>query len=317
MAYVYVIVGLVLLVGGGDVLVRGAVSLAYRLGVTPLVIGLTVVAFGTSAPELLVGVQAALVGAPTLALGNVVGSNIANVLLVVGVPALIFPIVCKEPGLRRNVIIMLGATAFFILLCYTGVLDRWRGALLFAGLLAFLGYSFWRAKHEPGMEPTDISDVEGVPDKPYGVGFACLMIGGGLAALVLGADTLVDGSVTIARTFGVSEALIGLTLVAIGTSLPELVTSVMAAVHRHGGIAVGNVVGSNIFNLLGIMGVTAMVAPVPVPDSFLNFDLWVMAGSSLLLLPFVMKRATIGIVSGLGLLACYGGYLALLTWIEV
>ncbi len=312
MAYVQVIAGLLLLIFAGDFLVRGAVSIAQRAGVSPLVIGLTVVAFGTSAPELVVGIDAVLKGAPTLALGNVVGSNIANILLVIGLPALLAPLACNAARLNQNMTIMLGASVLFIGLAYMGPYAWPQGLVLLTGLTAFLGYSAMRAKHAPeAVDP--LEELDGVPEHPDSYGFATMLVVGGLLGLSFGADMLVNGSVTIARGFGVSEAVIGLTLVAIGTSLPELMTALAAAIRGHSDVAVGNVIGSNIFNILGIIGVSSLFGTIPVPDSFFSIDFWVMFGSSLLLLPFSLRRAHIGKIWGCVMLAMYGGYMFYLT----
>ncbi|MBL4837883.1 MAG: calcium/sodium antiporter [Kordiimonadaceae bacterium] len=313
MAYIQIVVGLVLLIFAGDILVRGAVSIAQRAGISKLVIGLTVVAFGTSAPELVVGIDAILENVPTLALGNIVGSNIANILLVLGVPALIAPMACNAPRLGRNLAIMLGATCLFIGLAYTQVFGFWQGAVLFSFLVAFLVYSGMRAKTATGgME--EMEKMEELNEAPNGYGLAAVLIIGGLLGLMIGADMLVTGSVYVARhQFHVSEAVIGLTLVAIGTSLPELATALMASARGHCDVAVGNVIGSNLFNLLGIMGVTAMIGTVPVPESFLRVDLWVMLASSMLLIPFCRYRANVGRFAGIVLLGLYTSYMYYLS----
>jgi cation:H+ antiporter len=310
MAYIQVIAGLVLLVFAGDFLVRGSVSLAQRAGISKLVIGLTVVAFGTSAPELVVGIDAVLKGAPTLALGNVVGSNIANVLLVVGLPAIIAPMTCDAPRLGRNLLIMLVATGLFIGLAHSGSFGWQEGVILVTFLALFLLYSAMRAKAQPCPE---LGEIEGMQETPDSYGLAAVLVLGGLIGLGIGADLLVVGSVEIARNFGVSEAVIGLTLVALGTSLPELVTAMVAAVRGHCDVAVGNVIGSNIFNLLGIMGITAMVGTVPVPPSFLEVDLWVMLAAALILVPFCRLRSKVGKLSGVTLVGLYIAYMIYLA----
>lgn len=312
MAYIQVVAGLVLLVFAGDFLVRGAVSLAQRAGISTLIIGLTVVAFGTSAPELVVGIDAVLTGAPTLALGNVVGSNIANVLLVVGLPALIAPMTCTAPRLGRNLMIMLVATALFIGLAHGGSMGRQEGIILLAFLTLFLTYSGMRAKTATCGEMLceDDADIQDAPDSYM---LSSALVVGGLIGLGIGADLLVKGAVEVAVSFGVSEALIGLTLVALGTSLPELVTALVAAVRGHCDVAVGNVIGSNIFNLLGIMGVTSMIGDVPVPQSFLNVDLWVMLAAAMLLIPFCTMRSRVGKAAGATMITLYIGYIVYLA----
>ena len=309
LVYLQALAGLAVLVIAGDLLVRGAVSLAGRMGVSPLIISLTVVAFGTSAPEMVVGVQAALAGVPTLALGNVIGSNIANVLLVLGLPALIFPIMCNAHDLKFNLIHMLAATAIFTALAFFGPFQTWQGLLFLGLLVAFLVQSGMRSRKGDAYAPDELADIEGMPDKPYSYTIATALLVLGLGGLALGADLLVDGATVIARNYGVSEEVIGLTLVAVGTSLPELVTAIMAAIHRHGDVAIGNVIGSNIFNIYGIIGVTALITPIPMPDSLLGTDLWVMVAAALILIPFVLRRGAISAPYGFIFLAAYVLYL--------
>lgn len=296
--------GLVLLVLAGDALVKGAVNLSLRLGVPALIVGLTVVAFGTSAPELLVSVQATLDHAPALALGNVVGSNIANILVVLGVPALITAVpVSRE--LMHDFLVMMAATLLFVVMAYLGPMTWPHGLVLLAGLAAMLWNSYTRARDHRASETVEL---EGVEDGISGLRIA-LYLAGGLIGLPLGANLLVEGAVNVATALGVSEAVIGLTLVAIGTSLPELATTTAAAIRRQAGVAMGNVIGSNIFNLLGIIGVTTLVGPLPVPQSMLHFDLWVMVATALLLGGFVLTGRSIGKTVGAGLIALYVLYL--------
>lgn len=313
MAYLQVVAGIVLLVVAGDFLVRGSVSLALRAGISKLIIGLTIVAFGTSAPEMLVGIDAVLQGAPTLAIGNVVGSNIANALLVVGVPAVLAPVVCCAPKVGRNLAMMLIASALFIALSVDGKFAWMEGSILLVGLALFLGYSVMARKACPIEAAAQLAEMEELDRRPdtYGVAILCLV--GGLAGLAIGADLLVIGSVQIAMEFGIPEAVIGLTLVALGTSLPELVTGVMAAIRGHSEVAIGNVIGSNIFNILAIMGVAPLFGTIPVPDSFLQVDLWVMLGSSLLLIPFVKMRKQVGRYSGIFMILLYLAYMVYLA----
>ncbi len=308
MAYLEVVAGIVLLVVAGDFLVRGAVSLAHKAGVSALVIGLTIVSIGTSAPELVVGIDAVLEGSPTLALGNIVGSNIANSLLVVGLPAMVAPMACDAPRLGRNITIMIGATLVFIWFALDGTITFANGFTLAALLVLFLIYSGKRARKCPS-ELEGIDEITEVAEHPIPYRKSWAMVIGGLIGLTFGADLLVDGSIHLARTYGVSEALIGLTLVALGTSLPELVTAMVAAIRGHCDVAVGNVIGSNLFNILGIMGVSSMVGTIPVPDSFLEVDIWVMLGSSLLIIPFTKYRAQLGKAAGLIMVALYVGYM--------
>lgn len=310
MIYFETAAGLVVLLLGGNFLVRGSVSLARRLGVSTLLIGLTVVACGTSAPELVVSLNAALSGVPGLAIGNVVGSNIANILLVLGVPAIIAPIASSGAKVNRTNAFMIGATALFIALCWFGALTAWQGTILLVLFVGFLAASYGRAMRDNREAAAVSSEVREIHSVPGSMATTIAIILGGLAGLAAGSHLLVDGATGIARTFGLSEAVIGVTLVAVGTSLPEFTTSLMAVLHRHGDVAVGNVIGSNLFNILGVMGVTALVVPVPVPAKFLSFDLWVMLAATLVLLPFIAARLQIGRVAGLCFALAYGAYIA-------
>ena len=281
--------GLAILLLAGDSLVRGAVNMSLRLGVPALIVSLTIVAFGTSAPELLISIQAIDDDVPGIALGNVVGSNIANVLLVLGVPALIAGLHTSECDTKQSYIVMLGASALFIVLCFLGPITWWHGLILLSLLAWILTDQARKAMaHRNGAKPPGEEDLEGLdPEAPWWKIIVFMALG--LIGLPLGADLLVDSSVSIARTFGVSETVIGLTLVAIGTSLPELATTVMAALRQQADVALGNVIGSNMFNLLAIIGIASLVGPIPVDENFLTFDLWVMLGASLILIPFVFS----------------------------
>lgn len=314
MDYILVAAGLTFLVVAGDSLVRGAVSMAQHLGVPSLVIGLTVVAFGTSAPELIVGVDAVLKGVPELTLGNVVGSNIANILLVVGLPAIILPMQCAAPGLVRNLLYMLAASLFVIAIGSFGEINFLYGLFLLFLLGWFIFDSLNRARKSPQIASDALEDLEGLPVKPYGWPLTITLIVIGLGGLALGAHWLIDGSVSIARRLGVPESFIGLTLVALGTSLPELATAIIAALKRHGDVAVGNVVGSNVFNILGILGASSLVGTIPVAESFVRFDFWVMFASSFILLPYALKGATIGRIFGFILVAFYISYIVYLGY---
>jgi cation:H+ antiporter len=301
--YLEAIAGLLLLLGGGDVLVRGAVDLARRGNLPPMFIGLTIVAFGTSAPELMTSLQATLSGLPSIAIGNVVGSNIANILLVLGLPALITPIACNGHGLWRTTLIMIAATVGVIIVSFTGTIGFVAGALFFMLLVLFLVISTTKAVKGRGEQPAlvDLEALEAPMLKlPTSVAFTI----GGIVGLVLGAHLLVEGGAAIAANLGVPDAVIGLSLVAIGTSLPELATSISAALRRHADVLIGNVIGSNLFNLLAIIGITSMAHPITVAPHFLQLDMWVMLGSSAVLLPVIWKHGRISrLVGGLFLLA--------------
>lgn len=301
--------GLLVLVGAGDLLVRGAVNLALRLGIPALMVGMTVVAFGTSAPELLVSVKAVLRDADGLALGNVVGSNIANILLVIGLPALIAPMAMARDTLR-DALIMLAASALFAVLAMTGEIATPQALILLLAFAAFMTESIWRGRRDRMAA----EELEGADPALPPLRLA-LYLGLGVIGLPLGADLLVKGAVNVATALGVSELMIGLTIVAIGTSLPELATTLVAAIRREGGVALGNILGSNIFNLLFILGVAGMVGTLTIPESLLRLDLWVMLAASLLVLPFILAGRAIGRMVGLGLLLSYGGYIWALTQI--
>ena len=293
--------GLALLVVGGDFLVRGAVALALRLGIAPVIVGLTVLAFGTSAPELIVSVAAALGGQPGIALGNVVGSNIANVLLILGATAVIAPVLSSDAELQRSWLWAVGAELLLIALCFAGPLMWWHGAILLAALAVLLSGQLRRARQGKGDAP----ELEVGAADPRKIALWLVV---GLVALPIGAKILVAGASDIARSFGISEAVIGLTLVAIGTSLPELAASLASALRGRADMALGNVIGSNIFNILAIMGITAFFGPLPVPAEMLRVDLWFMLVTTLLVGPFLIRHIAIGRLTGAALLAVYAAY---------
>lgn len=304
--------GLVLLPTAAEVLVRGSVGLANRAGISPLVVGLTVVAFGTSAPELVVCVQAALDGAPGIAYGNVIGSNIANILLIMGAAALIRPITCEVRTFLRDSAVMLGATLLFIAFTLTGAITLWQGLVMLALLVAYLAYSYINERRNNQLAAEEVAEVEELDTfKNMSVPVIVLFVVGGLAGVVWGADLLVTGAIELARGVGIPEEVIGLTMVAVGTSLPELATAIAAALRGHNDVALGNVVGSNIFNLLGIMGATALISDIPAPAQIISFDLWVMGAVSLLLIPFMVSGARLGRVEAGLFLAVYAGYTAI------
>ena len=309
MDFVYGALGLVLLLLAGDALVRGAVNLSLRLGVPALIVSLTIVAFGTSAPELLISVSAILDGVPGLALGNVVGSNTANVLLVLGVPALISPLLVKDGSTRNSYLQMIAATVLFMVLATLGPITWVSGLILLAALFAMIGHAAYVARCHR-RDAAEDEDIEGADPTLSGWKIAAFLIAG-LIGLPLGAEILVTSSTNIARSFGVSEAAIGLTLVALGTSLPELATTVMAALRRQADVAFGNVIGSNMFNLLGIVGVASLFGDLPMDQKMLNFDVRVMFAVSLLLGVFVLARVNISRLWGSVLSALYVGYVVM------
>lgn len=315
--YVSLVGGLVVLIVAGDVLVRGSVSVAERLGIPTLVIGLTIVAFGTSAPELVISLRAAIDGLSGIAIGNVVGSNIANVLAVLGLPALFAATSCDENGAVRNSVFMVAITAIFIGMAFHSPISRLDGTILLVLLALFLWESVRATRRHraqnvgaaavaDGDEDLPFDEVEGVPDN---IGLAILFIVLGLIGLPLGAHFTIEGASALARDWGVSDAVIGLTVVALGTSLPELMTSLMAAIRGHAAVALGNVIGSNIFNLVAIMGITSMVVPLQVPPEVLRLDLWAMLACALLVLAFAAFKVTIRWPSGIILCALYALYI--------
>lgn len=324
MDFLIAALGLGILLVAGDALVKGAVNLSLRLGVPALIVSLTIVAFGTSAPELLVSVEAVLDGVPGLALGNVIGSNTANILLVLGLPALITPLHTSGCDTRKNYIYMIGASLLFTVLAFFGTIGRVSGLIMLAALAAILTVAFRdarahrretkaqaRARADNGADEVEVEGAD--PSLPLWKIAAYLLVG--LAGLPMGADLLVEGSVGVATRFGVSDSVIGLTLVAIGTSAPELATTVVAALRRQADVALGNAIGSNIFNLLAIVGLTSLVRPIPVAPEFLTFDIWVMLAASAVLVVFVFFNRDIGRLWGVLLTGLYGLYMLSLLMI--
>lgn len=311
--------GLILLIGGGELLVRGAVQVATNLGVSPLVIGLTLVGFGTSTPELVTSVQAALTGAPGIAYGNIVGSNIANILLILGVAAILSPIVIGSSALKRDGVVMVVVAISFAVVAALMPLGRTIGIVFVAALAIYVYLAFRQEKaaapaghgavYEKSMalQEADTALAPQVPPQKSLLVSGLLALAG-LALVVVGGKFLVDGAVSLARGFGISETVIGLTIVAVGTSMPELVTSVVAGIKRQGDVAFGNIVGSNIYNILGIGGVTALMAPGNVPVEIVNFDNLVMIGVSLVMIAFAWTGFRLSRWEGGVLLLGYVGY---------
>lgn len=311
MTYLLLILGLGLLVAGGEGFVRGSVAIARRLGVSSLLIGLTLVGFGTSLPELVTSVQAALDGVPGIAVGNVVGSNIANILLILGLTAVIYPVAVDRAVLRRDGVVLVIATLAALAIVLSGALGRVAGVALVVMLIAYVIYSYIvdrKGQASPGMR----EDVEAAGGHQP-IAISLLLVIGGLGLTIFGARLLVSSAVEIATALGVSETVIGLTVVAVGTSLPELVTSVIAAVRRHTDIALGNIIGSNIFNILFILGVTGLVQPIPVPAEIVRLDIWVMLAATALLLVFAYSGRQIVRWEGIAFLVAYLGYIGWLA----
>ena len=294
-----------------DFLVRGAVGLARIAGLSPLIIGLTVVAFGTSAPEFVTSLAATLGGTPAMATGNIVGSNIANILLILGVAALLRPIACTRQIIGRDGVAVLVSAAIFTAIGTIGAFTPLAGVALLACLAGYIAvtYRFERAaRHSAALHALEAEEIAGTPQRLW---VALAMLAAGLAGIVVGAELLVNGAASIARALGVSDAVIGLTLIAIGTSLPELATVIMASWRGHGDVALGNVLGSNIFNVLAIAGGVSTISPIAMAPEIAHFDIWVMLGCSLLLLllPLMMSDRQISRREGGLLLGLYAGYL--------
>lgn len=317
LSFVLFVIGLGLLIGGAELLVRTASRLALVLGVSPLVVGLTVVAFGTSAPEVAVTTQSTLAGQADLAIGNVVGSNIANVLLILGLSALITPLVVAQQLARLDIPLMIGASVLVVILSLDGNISRIEGIVLFAGIITYTVFAIRQSRKESRAVQEEYAQEFSapLPRRGYQV---LLNIGGlvlGLALIVLGAQWLVDGATALARTFGVSELVIGLTVIAVGTSLPELATSVVASLRGERDIAVGNVVGSNLFNLLSVLGIASILAPrgITVSDAVLRFDMPVMVAAAVACLPIFAVGNVIARWQGGLFVAYYGVYTAYLV----
>lgn len=312
------VAGFVFLIGGAELLIRGSVAVARRLGVSSLLIGLTVVAFGTSAPELATGIGAVLRDVPEINVGNVVGSNIANIGLILGLTAVVYPIACSRQVIRNEIPLMLLATVVGIVVMLDDSIRRWEGLLLIAALFAFFARSRAVSRRESAEDRAIAQELAQEQTGPLLRGPSARWLGPllvvlGIGALVAGADLLVGGATAIARDLGVSPLIIALTMVAFGTSLPELATSLVAALRRETDIAVGNVLGSNIFNLLCVLGVTAAIKPVDVPRQALALDCWVMLGFAVACAPIVWTGRRITRLEGLVLFIGYLGYVTYLA----
>jgi cation:H+ antiporter len=311
MTYFLIIAGFALLLFGGESVVRGSVALAQRLGISPLIVGLTIVGFGTSLPEMVVSVNAALVGSPGLAVGNVVGSNIANILLILGVAAIIAPIAVSPGAVKRDLLGMSAVTLVYVGLGMSGQIVFWQGALMLIALMSYIGFTVWhdnKSNDEVAeLHREEAAEMGTIPLRTVSIAGIIIV---GLFAVVVGAEWLVTGATTLAMEFSVPEEVIGLTVVAIGTSLPELATSIVAAYRGHSDVCVGNVLGSNLFNLFGITGVTAMFTPLPFSDKIVSFDLWILLAATALIIPFMLSGRRISRLEGSILLVLYVGFIA-------
>jgi cation:H+ antiporter len=306
----FIVLALALLVAGAEGLVRGSASLALKLGLTPLTIGLTVVAFGTSSPELVVSLKATLAGQGDISIGNVVGSNIFNIGVILGLTALICPVTVQWQLIKIDGPIMVAISGLIVWMLWDGALGRVEGAFLFAGILAYTALNVRLARSQTSPAVVEEFD-EGMPKPTAHWWLDLLLILGGLGVLVFGSELLVVHSVSLARGLGVSEAVIGLTIIAAGTSMPELATSIVAALRKEPDIAIGNVIGSNIFNILSILGITSLVAPIE-SSGVKPLDFGVMIGFAVLLMPMLWTGRRLQRLEGAILLAGYGVYLFLL-----
>jgi cation:H+ antiporter len=302
--YLVFVGGLVLLVGGAELLIRGSVVAAQRLRLSPLIIGVVLVGFGTSSPELVASVTAALQNSPGIAIGNVVGSNICNVLLILAIGALIRPLPTQPRTVVRDGSAVLVATVGFIAVCYLGLISRPIGAVLLVALTTYLVWCYRSDQHV----------VDDLGEAPASMSFAAALLLAllGLAGLIGGAYLLVEAAISLARQFGVSETVVGLSVVALGTSLPELAATVVAVMRGHSDVAFGNVIGSNIYNILGILGVTALVHPIAVPSDLMGDDIWIMLASTVAMVVFAVTGRRISRWEGGVLLLAYVGYVSYL-----
>jgi cation:H+ antiporter len=306
MEYVLLIGGLIILIIAGELLVRGAVGIAEKFNIPTLVIGLTIVSFGTSAPELFVSLKATLNGHAELAIANVIGSNIANIALVLGITTMILPITVKKSTVKVDWPIMMGASVLFFIFIFNNIIEWYEGLIFTIGIISFNFYLFWNANRKNKKEVEKVVVTE---NKKQIFFLNTLLIILGSVGLAFGADWLVDGAKIIASNFGVSEHVIGVTIVAFGTSVPELITSVMAALKKETDISVGNLIGSNIFNILGVLGITALVKDIPVTDHVVNVDsLWMLA-ISFLIFPIMIIGYKVNRLRGFLLFAFYCVYI--------
>ncbi len=314
MTYVQLVAGLIILTAGAELLVRGAVKLAIACSISPLVVGLTIVAFGTSAPELVVSLQSSLIGEPEVALGNVIGSNIANVLLILGLSAILIPLSVSQQLVRLDLPIMVGVSLIVGVMAWSGSISRLEGMVLFAGLILYNIWVIRKSRSEQKAIEQQYSEEFGsataVVTSKVQILLQVLLVIAGLILLVGGARLFLDSAIGIARSMGVSELVIGLTLVAVGTSLPEVATSLVAAWKGERDLAVGNVIGSNLFNLLGVLGLTAAVTPggVPVPDAALQLDIPVMIAVAAICIPVFFNGHEVARWEGVTFLFYYAAY---------
>lgn len=312
----FLLIGLALLLTGGEALVRGAVAIAERLQIPPLIVGLTIVSLGTSAPELTVAIEAALSNVPDIVTGSIVGSNIANILLVLGATAAVQPIHASRRVVNRDGMLLLAATALLVGLSLLGTIEPWMGLVMIAAFAAYTVFTYWSERVEARRLARDtaaelaageIADYKGIPTRFW---ISIPVFIAGCAAVVFGAQLLVGAAVSIARLIGVSEAVIGLTMIAVGTSLPELTISVLAAMRGHSDVALGNVIGSNLSNILVILGVTSLFGPIPIGGQIPYFDVWIMLAATVVLIPVLVSGWGISRKEAVGFIAFYAVYVA-------
>jgi cation:H+ antiporter len=306
-------IGLVILLIGGELLVRGAVSAAKAMGVSSLLIGLTLVGFGTSTPELVTSVTAALNGSPGIAVGNVVGSNIANILFILGIAALIYPLAIDPKGFKRDTFVLVASALACTAMVLHGTMGPAVGILFIACLIAYVVYVYLQEKKSPD-EAALVAEHRSDDARPgsSNVALSLLMAVAGIGLTIWGAGFLVNGAIALAKNLGISDTIIGLTIVAVGTSMPELVTSVMAAVRKHSDVAYGNIIGSNIYNILFILGSTAIIKPIEMPAQIAKLDVWVMLAATALLVIFARTGIKLQRWEGAVFIALYAGYTAYL-----
>jgi cation:H+ antiporter len=304
--------GLVFLYLGGEGLLKGSISLAIKFGLSKFIVSAIIIGFGTSLPELTVSVGAALKGSSDIALGNVVGSNIANIILILSIGILIFPLAMKVNAVKRDALVMVGASALLCVMAVTGTFTFILGAILFSALIAYIGVSYVMDKKQTASaNQTEPSEEETAQILSPLLMTVYILFG--LLFLVIGAKLMVDGSISLARDFGISEAIIGLTVVAVGTSLPELAATIVSAIKKQADMIIGNILGSNIFNILGILGITAMIKPISVDAHMLNFDVWFMLGVAIFLAALLWaKRPLLGRMTGSVMLLAYMTYVGFL-----
>ncbi len=298
-----ILIGFVLLMGGAEYLVKGAVAIANKLKIPTIIVGLTIVAFGTSTPEFVVSIKAALNNSAGISLGNVIGSNTANILLILGITALISPIKCRRRIFLRDYKFLLAVSILFNIFAFSGTFVLWHGIILLVMLVWFVYHNYKNTKQE------DIAEDGTSPIADKNWLYVLSLTAGGLIGILYGAETLVKGAVQMARLLGVSEETIGLTIIAVGTSLPELATTVLATIRKQTGVALGNIVGSNIWNIVFIMGFTSTITEVAVPTQFINYDIWVMLFATVILYPAMMTKARLTRLEGFLFVVVYTLYI--------